>query len=338
MLERILHLSIARRWLILVATLAVAALGTYNYQRLPIDAVPDITNVQVQINTRGARLLAARSGAAHHVPDRDGDGRPAAARLHAVALPLRPLAGDRRVPGRHRHLLRAPARERAHPGGEEPAAAGHRAGDGADRDRSRRDLHVHRRERRDRRGLSGRSHPPMRVAYGAGLGDPPAAPARAGRRRGQHHRRLREAVSRDAGPCGPPRLRPDVARRHERARSEQRRTSAPATSSATASSISSASPGQVAGSTTSAASSLRQPGRGADPRAATSPTSCSARSCAPARRPRTVARSCSAPSSCSSARTAGRSPSASRAEDGGDQQHAAGGHRSRGRSTTGRIW
>jgi cobalt-zinc-cadmium resistance protein CzcA len=29
----------------------LAALGLYNYQRLPIDAVPDITNVQVQINT-----------------------------------------------------------------------------------------------------------------------------------------------------------------------------------------------------------------------------------------------------------------------------------------------
>jgi cobalt-zinc-cadmium resistance protein CzcA len=51
MLERILHFSIRRRWLVLIATFAVAALGIYNYQRLPIDAVPDITNVQVQINT-----------------------------------------------------------------------------------------------------------------------------------------------------------------------------------------------------------------------------------------------------------------------------------------------
>jgi cobalt-zinc-cadmium resistance protein CzcA len=32
-------------------TLGMAALGVYSYQRLPIDAVPDITNVQVQINT-----------------------------------------------------------------------------------------------------------------------------------------------------------------------------------------------------------------------------------------------------------------------------------------------
>ncbi|WDT74017.1 MAG: CusA/CzcA family heavy metal efflux RND transporter [Candidatus Manganitrophus sp.] len=51
MLERILKFSIRQRWVVLMATLAVAALGVYNYQRLPIDAVPDITNVQVQINT-----------------------------------------------------------------------------------------------------------------------------------------------------------------------------------------------------------------------------------------------------------------------------------------------
>lgn len=29
----------------------MAALGVFSYQKLPIDAVPDITNVQVQINT-----------------------------------------------------------------------------------------------------------------------------------------------------------------------------------------------------------------------------------------------------------------------------------------------
>jgi cobalt-zinc-cadmium resistance protein CzcA len=51
MIERIISLSIERRWLVLLLTLAVAALGIWNYQRLPIDAVPDITNVQVQVNT-----------------------------------------------------------------------------------------------------------------------------------------------------------------------------------------------------------------------------------------------------------------------------------------------
>ncbi len=51
MLDRILRFSITHRWLVLVVTLGAAAFGAFNYQRLPIDAVPDITNVQVQINT-----------------------------------------------------------------------------------------------------------------------------------------------------------------------------------------------------------------------------------------------------------------------------------------------
>ncbi|MFO7580118.1 MAG: efflux RND transporter permease subunit, partial [Nitrosomonas halophila] len=51
MFERILQATIEHRGLVLLAVLAMAWLGVYNYQRLPIDAVPDITNVQVQINT-----------------------------------------------------------------------------------------------------------------------------------------------------------------------------------------------------------------------------------------------------------------------------------------------
>ena len=51
MIEKILKFSIDQRWLVMIAVLIVSALGIYNYTRLPIDAVPDITNVQVQINT-----------------------------------------------------------------------------------------------------------------------------------------------------------------------------------------------------------------------------------------------------------------------------------------------
>ncbi len=50
MFERILRFAIEQRWLVLLATLGIAALGIYSYRHLPIDAVPDITNVQVQIN------------------------------------------------------------------------------------------------------------------------------------------------------------------------------------------------------------------------------------------------------------------------------------------------
>lgn len=51
MIDTILRTAIARRWLVLACVAALVMLGIWNYQRLPIDAVPDITNVQVQINT-----------------------------------------------------------------------------------------------------------------------------------------------------------------------------------------------------------------------------------------------------------------------------------------------
>ncbi len=51
MLDRILQFSIEQRWLVVAITLGVAALGVYHFGQLPIDAVPDITNVQVQINS-----------------------------------------------------------------------------------------------------------------------------------------------------------------------------------------------------------------------------------------------------------------------------------------------
>ncbi|MFL9926140.1 CusA/CzcA family heavy metal efflux RND transporter [Herbaspirillum lusitanum] len=51
MFERIIRFAIEHRWLVLLAVFGMAAYGVYSYQKLPIDAVPDITNVQVQINT-----------------------------------------------------------------------------------------------------------------------------------------------------------------------------------------------------------------------------------------------------------------------------------------------
>ncbi len=52
MIDSLLRFSINRRWIVLFLAAALGALGIWNYQRLPIDAVPDITNVQVQINAR----------------------------------------------------------------------------------------------------------------------------------------------------------------------------------------------------------------------------------------------------------------------------------------------
>jgi cobalt-zinc-cadmium resistance protein CzcA len=52
MIESILRLSIERRGIMLLLILFITGLGLWSYQKLPIDAVPDITNVQVQINTQ----------------------------------------------------------------------------------------------------------------------------------------------------------------------------------------------------------------------------------------------------------------------------------------------
>ncbi|RYZ98128.1 MAG: CusA/CzcA family heavy metal efflux RND transporter [Moraxellaceae bacterium] len=51
MIEFLLRFAIAQRKIILCVVGGFVLLGIWSYQQLPIDAVPDITNVQVQINT-----------------------------------------------------------------------------------------------------------------------------------------------------------------------------------------------------------------------------------------------------------------------------------------------
>src|SRR5690606_21884803 len=51
MIDSLLRLAIERRYLFLSFVLLIVVIGFWSYQKLPIDAVPDITNVQVQINT-----------------------------------------------------------------------------------------------------------------------------------------------------------------------------------------------------------------------------------------------------------------------------------------------
>ncbi|MGV3590257.1 MAG: efflux RND transporter permease subunit [Gammaproteobacteria bacterium] len=51
MLDRLIGFSLHQRGLVLLLVLVLCGLGVWNFTRLPIDAVPDITNVQVSINT-----------------------------------------------------------------------------------------------------------------------------------------------------------------------------------------------------------------------------------------------------------------------------------------------
>ena len=52
MLARIIGFSIRQCWLVLAVVTLLCALGVWSATKLPIDAVPDITNVQVQIDRK----------------------------------------------------------------------------------------------------------------------------------------------------------------------------------------------------------------------------------------------------------------------------------------------
>jgi cobalt-zinc-cadmium resistance protein CzcA len=56
MIEYVLAASVRRRWLVLLVTLAAAMSCVWSLTKLPIDAVPDVTNVQVQINALAPAL------------------------------------------------------------------------------------------------------------------------------------------------------------------------------------------------------------------------------------------------------------------------------------------
>ncbi|MDI4635246.1 CusA/CzcA family heavy metal efflux RND transporter [Pelomonas sp. V22] len=54
MFERLIRFCIEQRWLVMLAVLGIAGLGLFSYTKLPVDAVADISNVQVVVNTQAA--------------------------------------------------------------------------------------------------------------------------------------------------------------------------------------------------------------------------------------------------------------------------------------------
>ncbi len=58
MLDKIIHFSIKNKFIIGLFTLVLMLWGVYSFSRLPIDALPDITNNQVQILTTSPTLAA----------------------------------------------------------------------------------------------------------------------------------------------------------------------------------------------------------------------------------------------------------------------------------------
>ena len=58
MINRLIELALKHRFLVVVFGIIIVAYGIYSTLRLNIDAFPDVTNIQVQINTEAAGLAA----------------------------------------------------------------------------------------------------------------------------------------------------------------------------------------------------------------------------------------------------------------------------------------
>ncbi len=56
MIHAVVVLAVRHRWMVVLATLLLALVGVRAYQKLPVDAVPDVTNVQVQVLTTAPGL------------------------------------------------------------------------------------------------------------------------------------------------------------------------------------------------------------------------------------------------------------------------------------------
>src|SRR5205085_3425680 len=61
MIDRILEIALRQRVFVLVSAAVLLAVGVWSAQHLPLDAVPDITGIQVQVNTEVPALAAEES-------------------------------------------------------------------------------------------------------------------------------------------------------------------------------------------------------------------------------------------------------------------------------------
>ena len=196
MLERILRFSIGGAGSCWSSRSAMAALGAYNYRGCRSTRVPDITNVQVQINTEAPGLLAARGRSSASRSRSRRDGRPAAPRAT-------------RARSRVTACRRSPWSSRTAPTSTSPASSstsGSRKPTSSCRPASSPAMgpiatglgeifHVHRRSTSPAPTATGEPYGMTDLRTHPGLDHPAAAAHGARRDRRQHHRRLHEAVS-----------------------------------------------------------------------------------------------------------------------------------------------
>ena len=121
MIEKLLDAAIRFRWAVVILTLIVSAYGVFQLMKLPIDAVPDITNKQVQINTVAPNLGPLDMERLVTFPVETAMAGIPGLRKLAFDFAQRLQPGHRRLRGPYRSLFRAPAgRRTAEPGQGQP--------------------------------------------------------------------------------------------------------------------------------------------------------------------------------------------------------------------------
>ena len=157
MLERIIRFAIEHRMLLVLLTMAAAGLGGYALQRLPIDAVPDITNKQVQINTAAAALSPVEIEKQVTFPIETAlAGMPGLESTRPFAQWF--FSGDGGLPRQCGYLLCSPAGERTPHRSARKSSPWGRADYGPHLHRAGRGLHV-----------DGRVYPPQTVTMTDGM-------------------------------------------------------------------------------------------------------------------------------------------------------------------------
>ena len=93
MIANLMALSVRARWAVVAFFLVVAGVGAWQLTRLPIDAVPDITNNQVQINTveRGLSPIEIEKRVTFPIETALADGSLDRERLRAAAVKVTAL-------------------------------------------------------------------------------------------------------------------------------------------------------------------------------------------------------------------------------------------------------
>jgi len=104
MLKNLIKFSLSERFLLVVSALVIAGWGFYCYQRLPIDAFPDISNTQVQVIVKASGMTPG-SRATGNESDRNRGQRDREPDRFAFDEQVRFVGDYHRFRGWHGHLL-----------------------------------------------------------------------------------------------------------------------------------------------------------------------------------------------------------------------------------------